>query len=132
MRAGAPLLRETRASLLQARGLGLLRSLAFEGAWGFLASGAWLGLLRSLAFGGRGASLLQTHGSDCFAPSPWETAESAVQARFRFASPRSRAFALWRKSDPNPLTCKHDAAFGQTFSALLIAFVNIIPYITKM
>ena len=35
--------------------------------------------------------------------------------------------ALWRRLGKRPLMCKHNAAFCQAFSALLFAFVDIIP-----
>ena len=38
-------------------------------------------------------------------------------------------FALWKKTGMNFLTCKHDENSCLSFSALLIAYVDIIPYL---
>ena len=35
--------------------------------------------------------------------------------------------ALWKKAETGLLTCEHDEALSPPFSALLFAFVNIIP-----
>lgn len=36
--------------------------------------------------------------------------------------------ALWKNSGGKPLLCEHNAAFRLNFSALLFAFVDIIPH----
>ena len=48
--------------------------------------------------------------------------------RFRFASSRSRAFALYEKAEGHLLTCRHDAYDLLPFHALLIAYMDIIPH----
>ena len=39
--------------------------------------------------------------------------------------------ALWKKSEEKPLLCEHNAASPLTFSAVLFAFVDIIPQIGR-